>query len=235
MMIVLHTTRYGDTSLIVHGYTREEGRTSLMLRGAFRTSGKRRPSHPGAVLLHPLSIVNYVASRSPKAGMAYLREFSPKYRLHSIREDIGKISIAMFISELLFRTLLHSERDEGLYDFLEDAVLRLEALEGNAANFHLWFLDRYAAYLGFPFERGFNMDYNPFTPQQTGRLQTLHEAVTARSSSRPSSAGWSITPARASSSAPYPSCTRYQNCAEPCCFSVFIAIFAENHPLCWTG
>ena len=54
MMIVLHTTRYGDSSLIVHGYTREEGRTSLMLRGAFRTSGKRRPSHPGAVLLHPL-------------------------------------------------------------------------------------------------------------------------------------------------------------------------------------
>ena len=50
MMIVLHTTRYGDSSLIVHGYTREEGRTSLMLRGAFRTSGKRRPSHPGAVL-----------------------------------------------------------------------------------------------------------------------------------------------------------------------------------------
>ena len=86
MMIVLHTTRYGDSSLIVHGYTREEGRTSLMLRGAFRTSGKRRPSHPGAVLLHPLSIVNYVASKSPKAGMAYLREFSPKYRLHSIRD-----------------------------------------------------------------------------------------------------------------------------------------------------
>ena len=118
MMIVLHTTRYGDSSLIVHGYTREEGRTSLMLRGAFRTSGKRRPSHPGAVLLHPLSIVNYVASKSPKAGMAYLREFSPKYRLHSIREDFDKISIAMFISELLYRTLLHSERDEDLYDFL---------------------------------------------------------------------------------------------------------------------
>ena len=176
MMIVLHTTRYGDSSLIVHGYTREEGRTSLMLRGAFRTSGKRRPSHPGAVLLHPLSIVNYVASKSPKAGMAYLREFSPKYRLHSIREDFDKISIAMFISELLYRTLLHSERDEDLYDFIEDAVLRLEALGSSPANFHLWFLDRYAAYLGFPFESGFNLDYNPFTPQQTSRLLTFHEA-----------------------------------------------------------
>ena len=83
----------------------------------------------------------------------------------------------MFISELLYRTLLHSERDEELYDFLEDAVLRLEALEGSPANFHLWFIDRYTAFLGFPFERGFNLDYNPFTPQQTVRLRALHEAA----------------------------------------------------------
>ena len=108
--------------------------------------------------------------------MAYLREFYPKYRLHSIREDFSKIAITMFISELLYRTLLHSERDEDLYDFLEDAVLRLEALGSSPANFHLWFLDRYAAYLGFPFESGFNLDYNPFTPQQTSRLLTFHEA-----------------------------------------------------------
>ena len=177
MMIVLHTLKYGDTSLIVHGYTQEEGRVSFILRGAFRqANGKKGSSNHGTVLLHPLSIVNYVASRSPKGSMPYLKEFSPKYRLHSIREDFDKISIAMFISELLYRTLLHSERDEELYDFLEDAVLRLEAFEGSPANFHLWFLARYAAFLGFPFERGFNLDYNPFTPQQTARLRTLHEA-----------------------------------------------------------
>lgn len=176
-MIVLHTLKYGDTSLIVHGYTKEEGRVSFILRGAFRqSSGKRGAPRPEVVSLHPLSIVNFVASRSLKGSMSYLREFSPKYRLHSIREDFDKISIAMFISELLYRTLLHSERDEDLYDFLEDAVLRLEALEGSPANFHLWFIDRYAAFLGFPFERGFNLDYNPFTPQQTARLRTLHEA-----------------------------------------------------------
>ena len=177
MMIVLHTLKYGDTSLIVHGYTQEEGRVSFILRGAFRSSRSRsRTSAHGTVLLHPLSIVNYEASRSPKGSMAYLREFSPKYRLNSIREDFDKISIAMFISELLYRTLLHSERDEELYAFLEDAVLKLEALEGSPANFHLWFLDRYAAFLGFPFERGFNLDFNPFTPEQTDRLRSIHEA-----------------------------------------------------------
>ena len=109
MMIVLHTLKYGDTSLIVHGYTQEEGRVSFILRGAFRQAkGKKGSSNHGTVLLHPLSIVNYVASRSPKGSMPYLKEFSPKYRLHSIREDFDKISIAMFISELLYRTLLPS-------------------------------------------------------------------------------------------------------------------------------
>lgn len=178
MMIVLHTLKYGDTSLIVHGYTREEGRVSFLLRGAFRSSqGRRRSPNPGAVILHPLSIVDYVASGNPRGSMALLKEFTPKYRLHSIREDFDKISIAMFISELLYRTLLHSERDEDLYGFLEDAVLRLEALEGSPANFHLWFLDRYSAFLGFPFEKGFDLDYNPFTPQQISRLMILHESA----------------------------------------------------------
>ena len=165
MMIVLHTLKYGDTSLIVHGYTQEEGRVSFILRGAFRqANGKKGSSNHGTVLLHPLSIVNYVASKSPKGSMSYLKEFSPKYRLHSIREDFSKISIAMFISELLYRTLLHSERDGELYAFLEDAVLKLEAVEGSPANFHLWFLDRYTAFLGFPFERGFNLDADRQAP-----------------------------------------------------------------------
>ena len=70
MMIVLHTLKYGDTSLIVHGYTQEEGRVSFILRGAFRqANGKRGSSNHGTVLLHPLSIVNYVASKSPKGSM----------------------------------------------------------------------------------------------------------------------------------------------------------------------
>lgn len=174
MMIVLHTIRYGDTSLIVHGYTEEEGRCSLMLRGAFRSqSGKRRPARHNVALLHPLSILNYVSSKSLKGSMSYLKEFSPKYSLHSIREDFPKISMAMFVSELLYRTLLHSERDTGLYAFLEDAILRLENLEGSPANFHIWFLEHYAAYMGFPFEKGYASEYNPFTPRQSARLEAF--------------------------------------------------------------
>ena len=52
MMIVLHTLKYGDTSLIIHGYTKEEGRVSFILRGAFRqSSGKRSAPRPEVVSL----------------------------------------------------------------------------------------------------------------------------------------------------------------------------------------
>lgn len=177
MMIVLHTTRYGDTSLVVHGYTEDSGRCSFVLRGAFRpSSGKRQARTGGAVLLHPLSIVNYVASSRAGNSMPYLREFTPKYRLHSIREDFSKIPVAMFVSELLYRTILHSERDSALYSFIEDAVLRLEALDGSSANFHIWFMDRYAAFMGFPFGKDSLLDYNPFTPGQMSALQYMHGA-----------------------------------------------------------
>ena len=178
MLIVLHTVRYGDTSLIIHGYTEDEGRCSLMLRGAFRPqSGKRRPVSHNVALLHPLSILNYMSARNQKGSMSYLKEFSPKYRLYSIREDFHKISVAMFVSELLYRTLLHSERDPELYAFLENAVLRLEAWEGSSANFHLWFLDHYSAFLGFPFEKGFTSGFNPFSLRQIDRLATIHDST----------------------------------------------------------
>ena len=75
MMIVLHTLKYGDTSLIIHGYTKEEGRVSFILRGAFRqSSGKRSAPRPEVVSLHPLSIVNYVTSKNMKGSMPYLRD-----------------------------------------------------------------------------------------------------------------------------------------------------------------
>lgn len=147
-MIVLHTTRYGDSSIIVHGYTSECGRESFLLHGASGGSTGRKRRHATS-LLHPLSLLDVTASGHSGGGMRHIKEFSPRARLDSIRNDVRKSSIAMFISEVLYRTLLNQEQDPGMYAFIEDAVLRLEASDGECANFHLWFMVRYAEVLGF--------------------------------------------------------------------------------------
>lgn len=171
-MIVLHTTRYGDTSLIIHAYTAESGRESFLLRGAGGgSSGKSRRHATG--LLHPLCILDYVASGRPGSSMRYLKEFTPKIRTDSLRSDIRKSGMALFISELLYKSLLGGEHDGTMYAFLEDAVTRLEKAPDSCPNFHLWFLLRYAEVLGFGIHTE-NSGYAPFSGSQMELLGKLN-------------------------------------------------------------
>ncbi len=181
-MIVLHTVKYGETSLIVHGYTREDGRGSFMLRGAFKGAGtSHKSSSKGSTnavaALHPLSIINFESSRNTgRSNLRYFKEFAPKYNLYGIRSEFARTSVAIFIGEVLYRTLLLSERDEAMYDFIEDAILKLENTQLSTANFHIWFLDRYVTLLGFPFDQGYAEIFNPFSQAESQLLQQVHES-----------------------------------------------------------
>lgn len=142
-MIVLHTIKYGEHSLIVHGYDADAGRISLMFRGSARS----RSGNPA--LLHPLCLLDPIV-RKGKGELFLLAEFTETHPLPSIRTRIRKSCIALFLGELLYRTLREASPDERLYRFLEHGILTLEHLDEDCcANFHLWFLVSYAARLGF--------------------------------------------------------------------------------------
>lgn len=170
-MILLHTTKYGDSSLILHGYTREVGRQSFMLRGAYGKS---------LGYLHPLSILDIQTSetakgnKNPAAGkIVYLKEFSPRYNLSSLRSNIYKNSMVMYISELLYKSLVETDSDAPLYDFIEKAIVELNGAEGNFANFHLWFTIQYACLLGFRPGKEFSAEFNPFSEQESLLLEKI--------------------------------------------------------------
>lgn len=143
-MILLHTTKYGDSSIILHGFTRDQGRKSFIIRGV----GKKKGSNSTA-LLHPLSILDIELRPGGEYTIAQLKDYSAKYQLHSLRSSIVKNTIAIYMSELLYRTLHDSESDPSLYDFLENSVLALNSLESDYSNFHLWFTIKYISMLGF--------------------------------------------------------------------------------------
>lgn len=171
-MIVLHTTKYGDTSLIVHGYTREHGRESLMLRGAAKPASGKSRRHSTA-LLHPLSLLEITASDNPAGSLGYLKEFTPEFRLDSVRNDRYKGAVAVFISEFLYKCLCESTSDPEMYEFIRDAVLKLDSMQNSCASFHLWFLIRFAEISGFPPVSGFENEYDPFTSEQKTVLGTI--------------------------------------------------------------
>lgn len=172
-MIVLHTTRYGDSSLIVHGYTRDNGRESFLLRGVGKTTPGGNKRHSTA-LLHPLSILDTVTSENRLGKLKYLKEFTPSARLDNIRSDIAKSSIALFISEFLYKCLRETTPDPRMFDFIADSILTLETLEKPFSNFHILFLIRFTEISGFPPVRGYEKEFDPFDSVQ----KTVLEAIT---------------------------------------------------------
>ncbi len=141
--IVLHTTRQGDNALVVNVLDENLGRCSLFLRGVGRKSGRTTAA------FHSLNVLDIVTVTIPQSSMPLLKEFTPVLPLDSLRSDIRKSSIAIFICEVLFRVLRSGDGDESLLGFLQDCAVELNGARGNTANFHLWWLAAFCCRMGF--------------------------------------------------------------------------------------
>ena len=141
--IVLHTTRQGDSSLVVHVLDAATGRQGFYLRGL----GKSRKGSAAAAF-HPLSVLEAVTASTPRSSLLYLREIEPLFPLNGIRTDIRKSATAQFVCEVLWRTLRTGDGDPELFAWLVEAIAALEAAPG-IANFAAWWLVGYSARMGF--------------------------------------------------------------------------------------
>jgi DNA repair protein RecO (recombination protein O) len=69
--------------------------------------------------------------------------------MQSIPFDVRKSTIAMFMSEVIYRLIKESEPNSPLFDFVWHSVEALDAIEEGVANFHLWFMVGLSRFLGF--------------------------------------------------------------------------------------
>jgi len=120
------------------------GRRGIYLRGMKKSKNSAVTAH-----FHNLAILEVVTAASTKSKLLYLREYHPLVQLYSIRTDISKGAIALFVSEVIYRTLREESGDEELFEWLKGMISTLEALEGNCANFHLKFLAGFCRQMGF--------------------------------------------------------------------------------------
>ena len=141
-IIVLHTIKHGDTGIVVQCYSSTAGRCALY----FRASSKNRVS---ASLLHKLNILDVVTYSNGSQSMPTIKEISAPYKIAAIRSDIYKSSIAIFISELLGRTVREEESNPHLYSFLSSSIQILEHIEHGVPNFHIHFITHLCKMLGF--------------------------------------------------------------------------------------
>lgn len=143
--IVLHTVRYGDTSLIAYVLTDVAGRQTFLVQGA---CGGKSKSNKAAMFqpMFPLEFEGISSRRSQMDRMKDIRLLEP---LRSIPFDVRKSTIALFMAETLYKLVRESEADAMLFAFVREAVFALDRMEEGVANFHLWFLVQLSAFLGF--------------------------------------------------------------------------------------
>lgn len=142
--IVLHQVKYSDSSVIVNIYTQQFGRMSFMVRGVNRKKSSLRMA-----LLQPLSVVEIDFMHHTKNSIHYLKELRMVQPFFDIPFNPVKNSLAIFVAEILHKSLKHTEQDEFLYHFLEKTVFDLDKTESGLGNFHLYFLLKFSEYLGF--------------------------------------------------------------------------------------
>lgn len=142
--IILHTTKYTDAASIVTVYTRQFGRVSYLVYGVNKKKSGNR-----AALLQPLSIVEMEVKHAPGKDIQQIKEIRLEFAFTGIPFDSVKNSLALFLSEILFKALRQTEPDESLFLFLENSIQQLDYLQIGISNFHLVFLQKLTRYLGF--------------------------------------------------------------------------------------
>ncbi len=144
--IVLHSIKYGDTSMIAYIYTNLHGRQTYMLNGV-RGGAKCKQK---ASLIQPLFLLDIEAYPERKSGaICRAKEFRASTPLQSLPFDVNKNVIALFIGEVLYKLVREEEQNEALFDFLQEHILLLDELQHGVSNFHLYFLAQLAQHLGF--------------------------------------------------------------------------------------
>lgn len=167
--IVLSYLRYRETSVIVRMYTEEFGLQSYLVNGVRSAKNKTNK----IALFQPLTLLDMVVYFKPDRDLHRLSEVKTSYPFQHIPFEVAKSSMALFMSEMLTKTLKEESSNPALYQFLENAIIFLEESPADYENFHLVFLLKLASFLGFSppnvreFEDQLREHNYPFLPDES--------------------------------------------------------------------
>ncbi len=140
--IVLGMYRYGENSAILRIFTREHGLRAYAVNTLQAKKSK-------AAYYQVLSILEIIVYHDEKKEVNRIKEVSNVLIYKTLHSEQEKISVGVFLCEMLGKLLREGHKDEILFDFVESALVYFDDCADNFANFHLIFLFRLMRYLGF--------------------------------------------------------------------------------------
>jgi len=142
--VVFRFTKYGETSIIVTIFTDQFGLQSYMVNGV-----RSRTTKSKIALYQPLTLVELVVYHRENANLNRVKEIKCFHPFMNLHLDVTRSTIAMFITEVINRTIKEESHAAELCEFLISSLICLDSIEHNVRNFHLVFLLKLSRFLGF--------------------------------------------------------------------------------------
>ncbi len=156
--IVIRVVKYGETSVIVSIYTELFGIQSYIVNGV-RISSKKGSGK--ANLFQPAAILDLVVYHNELKNIQRLKEFRWGYLYQHLFFDVIKNSVALYMIELLQKTLKQPEPNPYLFHFIEDAFLHLDVSDETVvANYPVFFALHLSGFYGFRFSDRYSAKNN---------------------------------------------------------------------------
>jgi DNA repair protein RecO (recombination protein O) len=142
--IVFRFTKYGETSIIVNIFTELFGLQSYIVNGVRSKSSKNK-----IALYQPLTLLDIIVYHREHANINRIKEIKCLHPYQTLLTDVRKSSVAMFLNEVLNKTVKEESHAQELCDFLINSLVTLDTQPEHAENFHLIFLLKLSRFLGF--------------------------------------------------------------------------------------
>jgi len=140
--IMLNSVKYGDNRLILNVYTREYGRMTLSVTIP-------RTSNRASALPYCQPLFQNEIEYTARGNIRRAARITPSFTYRTIPFDTAKMSVAMFLSEILTKTLTFAEKNDDLYNFIATSLQILDDMQYKGVNFHIKFLLQLTKYMGF--------------------------------------------------------------------------------------
>ena len=178
--IVIRSIKYGESSLICDIYTRQWGMRSYIIHGV-----RQAKSKVSYLLLRPYALIDLIVYHNEEKKLNNIKEVKASYIYERLPFSVKHGAIALFMCELLQKTLREMEASEALFTFLQKSFQLLDQKEQIASSFYLIFMAQLTYYLGFgpdvqSFQPNSNFDYKNgvfvqinHSPEQIAYFDTL--------------------------------------------------------------
>ncbi|RRN76760.1 DNA repair protein RecO, partial [Pseudoxanthomonas sp. SGD-10] len=142
--IVLRVTDYAENSVVAKIYTEKFGVQSYLINGIKKPKARIKLN-----MLQALHLLDMVVYHKPNGGLQKISDARSYPILTSIPYDIVKSSVAIFLNEMIYKSLREQTDDPILFEFIYSSVELLDHADRGVANFHLLFLSKLTRFLGF--------------------------------------------------------------------------------------